>query len=53
MLCAGAWGKRDPAWHNLKGLWGKRSPLTDSNESNTSDIPGESDKYKYVLPKNR
>ena len=21
----GSWGKRDPAWHNLKGLWGKRS----------------------------
>lgn len=21
----GSWGKRDPAWNNLKGLWGKRS----------------------------
>jgi hypothetical protein len=24
-LCSGSWGKRDPAWNNLKGLWGKRS----------------------------
>lgn len=24
-LILGSWGKRDPAWNNLKGLWGKRS----------------------------
>lgn len=24
-LITGSWGKRDPAWTNLKGIWGKRS----------------------------
>ncbi|XP_066906581.1 retrovirus-related Pol polyprotein from type-1 retrotransposable element R1, partial [Halyomorpha halys] len=29
----GSWGKRDPAWQNLKGLWGKRSfPYSESFE---------------------
>lgn len=31
LLFTGSWGKRDPAWNNLKGYWGKRSNDQDLN----------------------